>query len=289
MHYGVVGADNQLKHFVPVALPGPRLPHDMAFSKNHVILNDFPLFWRPDMLEQDKHVPKYDPSMPSRFAILPRFGTPEDIRWFEAEPTFVLHFLNAYEEGDEIVMDGYFQNSPVTKPLKDFPPGYEVMGASIDLHSLLPELHRWRFNLKTGETREETLFDEYPVEFGMINPAFAGRKNRYVYDVTAKPGWFLFNGLVKHDLETGRAERLYFGDDRYGSEAPFVPRNGAVQEDDGYLISFITDMAQDRSECIIVDAQNIGAGPVCTIILPHRICSGSHATWASGDQLNRAN
>ena len=34
-------------------------------------------------------------------------GTASEVRWFEGSPTYVLHFLNAYEEGDEIVMDGY--------------------------------------------------------------------------------------------------------------------------------------------------------------------------------------
>ncbi len=288
MHYGVVGADNQLKHFIPVELPGPRLPHDMAFSKNYSILNDFPLFWREELLPQNFHVPQYHPDMPSRFAVVPRLGQPDDIRWFKAAPTFVLHFLNAYEEGDELIMDGYFQNQPVPEPLKDFPAGFESMGASIDLHSFQPELHRWRFNLATGETREETLFDEYPVEFGMINPRIAGEKHRYIYSVTGEPGWFLFNGMVKHDLEAGTAEHLPFGEQRFGSEAPFVPRKNQSAEDDGYLISFITDMKQDRSECIIVDAQNISAGPVCTIILPHRICSGTHATWASAEQIGAA-
>jgi carotenoid cleavage dioxygenase len=159
------------------------------------------------------------------------------------------------------------------------------MGASIDLHSFLPELHRWRFNLATGETKEETLFDDYPVEFGMINQQVAGHKHRYVYSVTGEPNWFLFNGLVKHDLETGTAEHISFGEQRFGSEAPFIPRNNATSEDDGYIISFITDMVQNRSECVIFDAKNLSAGPVCTIILPHRICSGTHATWASAEQI----
>ena len=288
LHYGVVGPDDQLKHFVPVELPGPRLPHDMAFSENYAIFNDCPLYWKPELIEQNLYVPSYHPDEPTRFGVIPRMGQPEDIMWFEAKPTYVLHWANAFEEGDELVLDGYFQNQPVPKPLTDFPSGYESMGASIDLHSFQPELHRWRFNLKTGETREETLFDDYPVEFGMFNQQVAGGPYRYVYSVTGHPGWFLFNGVVKHDLETGTAERYYFGDERFGSEAPFIPRKNASSEDDGYLISFISDMAQDRSECIIVDAKDIAAGPVCTIILPHRISSGTHATWASAEQIAAA-
>ena len=285
LHYGVVGPDNALKHFVPIELPGARLPHDMAFTENFAIFNDCPLYWKPELIERNLYIPAYHPDEPTRFGIIPRMGQPEDIKWFNAKPTYVLHWSNAYEDGDEIILDGYFQNDPVPPPLTDFPAGYESMGASIDLHSFKPELHRWRFNLKTGETSEETLFNDYPVEFGMINQQIAGQPYRYVYSVTGEPGWFLFNGLTKHDLETGEAEHYAFGEQRFGSEAPFIPRANTRSEDDGYLISFITDMALDRSECIIFDAQNIAAGPVCTIILPHRISSGTHATWASADQL----
>ena len=121
----------------------------------------------------------------------------------------------------------------------------------------------------------------------MFNTQYAGRPYRYVYSVTGEPGWFLFNGLTKHNLDTGEAEHVSFGEQRFGSEAPFIPRANARSEDDGYLISFITDMAQDRSECIILDAKNLSAGPVCRIILPHRISSGTHACWASADQIEQ--
>ena len=54
--------------------------------------------------------------MPSRFAVVPRRGDATDVRWFEAEPTYVLHWINAYEDGDEIVLDGYFQDDPEPPP-----------------------------------------------------------------------------------------------------------------------------------------------------------------------------
>ena len=74
MHYGVVDESNQLAHYVDIPLPGPRLPHDMAFTENYVILNDFPLFWDPRLLEHDVHLPRFYPDIPSRFAVLPRRG-----------------------------------------------------------------------------------------------------------------------------------------------------------------------------------------------------------------------
>ena len=32
MHYGVVNKKRELVHYIPIELPGPRLPHDMAFT-----------------------------------------------------------------------------------------------------------------------------------------------------------------------------------------------------------------------------------------------------------------
>ena len=84
----------------------------MAFTENYAILNDFPLFWDPELLEHDVHLPRFYPDIPSRFAVIPRRGSTGDIRWFEADPTFVLHFVNAYEDGDEIVLDGFFEGDP---------------------------------------------------------------------------------------------------------------------------------------------------------------------------------
>ncbi|OUS28601.1 apocarotenoid-15,15'-oxygenase [Gammaproteobacteria bacterium 45_16_T64] len=283
-HYGVVDKNNKLIHYTPVPLPGPRLPHDMAFTKNYSILVDLPMFWDPEKLKENQHHPHYHPDMPTRFAIIPRYGNEDEVVWFEAAATYVLHWMNAYEEGDEIILDGYFQDKPNPPPIEGLPPGPGKLMANIDLASLQTKLHRWRFNLKTGEVQEEHL-DERVLEFGSFNQKYAGTKTRYQYSVWNKPGWFLFSGIVKHDFETGESWRLEFGEERFGSEAPFVPRVNAKDEDDGYLISFVTDMKENRSECILVDAKNIEAGPVCRIILPHRVCSGTHATWADGPTI----
>ena len=44
-----------------------------------------------------------------------------------------------------------------------------------------------------------------------------------------------------------------------GSETPFAPRVGATDEDDGYLVSFVTDMRRDRSACVVLDARDVEA------------------------------
>lgn len=287
MHYGVVGADNRLKHLVPIPLPGPRLPHDLAFTENFAIVNDLPLFWDAERLKQGHHVVRMHRDVPSRFGIIPRLGQPEAIRWFEAEPTYVLHWVNAWEEGEEVILDGYFQEHPEPRSHPTAPPGYARMMAYLDLGLMAPRLHRWRFNLQTGATTEERV-DDRTLEFGTINQRHAGRKYRYAYSAFNKPGWFLFSGFTKHDLESGSSTSVAFGDSRYGSEAGFAPRTGASAEDDGYLVTFVTDMNENRSECVLYDARAMAEQPVCRILLPHRISSGTHATWAHGADIRNA-
>ncbi|HZR37250.1 MAG TPA: carotenoid oxygenase family protein, partial [Nevskia sp.] len=288
MHCGVVDRHHRLTHYRPVPLPGPRLPHDMAYTRRFMILCDFPLFWDAGLLPRGLHVARMH-DLPSRFALVPRpgGGAGEAIRWFEAAPTYALHFTNAWEDGDEVVLDGYRQRTPMPPPLAGAPRPYAMLMAYTDLHSLRPQLWRWRFNLRSGATREEPL-EEGVSEFGTVNQGYAMRANRYVYSAIGEHGMFLFTGLRKHDLQRGTVEEVSFGAGVYGSEAPFAPRAGAAAEDDGYLLTYVTDLNRDCSECWVYAAQDLGAGPLARLRLPARIPSGTHACWAGAAELNAA-
>jgi len=283
LHLGVVSADGVLERSIDVELPGPRLPHDMAFTEQYAILNDLPLFWDPDLLARGVHVPRFFPDVPSRFAIVRRDGT-GPVRWFEAEPTYVLHWINAYEDGDEVVLDGFFQHNPSPRKRDTTDPHMASVYRYLDLEQLQTRPHRWRFNLVTGETREESLSDRI-MEFGMVNAQYGGQPYRYTYNVTGAPGWFLFDGLVKQDLHTGQEQRYAFGDGVFGSETPFAPRPGATAEDDGYLVTFTTDVGRDLSECLVFDATDITSGPIARVRLPERISAGTHSCWTPESAL----
>ncbi|GAC1633398.1 MAG: carotenoid oxygenase family protein [Nevskia sp.] len=283
LHCGTLAADGTLKDYRAVPLPGPRLPHDMAFTPRFMILNDLPLFWDADLLAKNLHAARLHAGLPSRFALVPRNGHGA-ARWFEASPTYVLHWVNAWDDGDEVVLDGYRQREPMPPPLAGAPRRHAQMMAYLDLHSMRPQLWRWRFNLVTGTTREAAL-DDRVWEFGSFDRRCAGRAHRHVYNMLGEPGWFLFKGIEKFDTHSGAAESLEFGAGIFGSETPFAPRDGGTAEDDGYLLSYVTDLNRNGSECWIIAAQDLGAGPIAKVRLPARIPSGTHACWASAEQL----
>lgn len=147
-------------------------------------------------------------------------------------------------------------------------------------------LHRWRLNLVTGAVTEQPLSDTIS-EFGMINAARTGESYRYSYAATGKPGWFLFDGLVRHDAMTGTEQHYRFADGVYGSETAMAPRVNSRGEDDGYLVTLTTDMNADASYCLVFDAARLDDGPVCKLALPERISSGTHSTWVAGSELRR--
>jgi carotenoid cleavage dioxygenase-like enzyme len=278
MKYGVVNSEGDLTNYQDIPLPGPRLPHDMAFTENWSILNDLPLYWDPKALKEGFYSNTYNRDLPSRFALIPRHGSSNEIRWFEADPTFVLHWTNAYEDGDEVVLDGFFQHNPTASGVRrhtDALKGFETL----DMNVLEARAHRWRFNLKTGNCSEEQMSDRCS-EFPMINGMHAGRRHRYSYNAICAPNLFAFNGLIKHDLDTGKEETYEFEDGVFVSETIMAPRDNSAREDDGYLVTFSSDLIRDISDALIFDASDIAQGPICKIRLPERISSGTHATWA---------
>jgi carotenoid cleavage dioxygenase-like enzyme len=280
MRYGVASADGVIRHFVPIDLPGPRLPHDMAITERHAILMDLPLFSDPTAAKAGRFKLHFDRTVPSRFGVIPRYGAADEIRWFEAEPCFIYHSVNAWEDDDEVVLEVCRVTKPEPRSDLDGPLAQMLSYLRLDAH-----LHRFRFDLRTGATREEVVDDDNS-EFPSLNLSRVGRRARYAYNMHISPEkTLLFDGLMKYDVANGSSETYWFGEGRWGSEAPFAPRPGAADEDDGYLLSYVYDEREGRSDVEVLDAQDVAAGPVCRIKLPVRVPLGFHATWIPGERL----
>jgi carotenoid cleavage dioxygenase len=289
MTYGVADASGRLVHETAIDLPGPRLPHDIGFTRHYAILHDLPFFHDVGILRRHRlRVLTFHRELPTRFGIVPRHGSGDAVRWFECEPCYILHVSNCWEEGDWVVMDGCRSVNPM--PGAD--PGEGELAHMLAYMRLEANNYRWRFNLRTGEVREGDI-DDLNTEFNKTNPLFHGEKSRYAYHqripLLAEGGHTLrFTGLVKYDNDTGRRWQWDYGPGVFGSEAVFAPRRGAGRdsaEDDGYVITLVTDSASWQSEGLVFDARTIEDGPVARVRLPQRVPFGFHATWVRGEDL----
>ena len=90
--------------------------------------------------------------------------------------------VNAWEEGDWIVMDGCLQPDPRIQRNK----AEGELASMLGYLRIRSHLHRWEMNLVTGETRERAL-DDLNVEFCLPDTQRYGEKTRYSYHQFLRP------------------------------------------------------------------------------------------------------
>ena len=157
-------------------LPGPRLPHDMAFTENYAILNDFPLFWDPKLLQRRRPPAAVPPRHADAVRASSRAAADRRHPVVRGRPDYVLHWINAYEDGDEIVLDGFFQGDPSPADTRTGDKYAAARSGSSPSTGMQTRLHRWRFNLVTGAGDARSSCRTPITEFGMINGGYAGRQ-----------------------------------------------------------------------------------------------------------------
>lgn len=279
MTYGIVSRDNVLTNFQKVDLPGPRLPHDMGLTTNYVILHDLPVVFTEGGLRNHMWQIKVA-DQPARFGVAPRNGRGDQIRWFETDTCYIYHVVNAWEDGDEVVMTACMMTPNGFAPN----PAYGPYASMVNVLALNAVPVEWRMNMVTGEVKKRQLDDRIG-EFPVVNLDYTGRTSRWSYHVSMAPEELQrFNGLLKYDLVTGAAEAHRFAEGVGGSEPAFAPRVGATDEDDGYVVVFAT-APDGTSEVQVLAAKAFDQGPLARIPLPVRVPAGFHGTWAPGDQI----
>ncbi|MFS0517705.1 carotenoid oxygenase family protein [Nostoc sp. UIC 10607] len=272
LQYSVVSAQGELLRTVPIDLPMGVMMHDFAITENYTIFMDLPLTFSAERSQRGEPVMMFERDRPSRFGILPRHGNNSNIRWFESPSCYVFHTLNAYEEGDEVVLIACRMSSTTVLSSDNL---------QLDPEGNISRLHRWRFNLSTGTVHEEML-DDVASEFPRVNENLLGRKTGYGYsNKMANSPLPLFEGIIKYNFSSGQSQTHEFGQGRYGGEAVFAPRPGAIAEDDGWLITFVHDENSNTSELVVVNAQDVTAEPVARVIIPQRVPYGFHGAWVA--------
>jgi carotenoid cleavage dioxygenase-like enzyme len=163
-------------------------------------------------------------------------------------------------------------------------PAYGDFAPMVNVLKLCAVPVEWRMNLKTGACTSRQLDDRIG-EFPVVNLDLTGRRTRFSYHVSMAPDELMrFDGYLKYDLETGQCTEHRLPPDWAGSEPAFAPRPGATDEDDGWLISFVTS-PEGASEVQVVDARDFAAPPVARVPLPQRVPAGFHGTWMREDQF----
>ena len=287
MSYGVVSPEGELVHHVPIELPGSRLPHDMAITEHYSILHDLPVLHKENAYEAGRHAIQFDSSLPARFGVIPRTGESDSIRWFEFSPCFLYHAINAWEEGEEIIMIAcrFMPQLNEDGSIDEKRTAHLIGHLGMD-----SRLWRYTMNMKTGETKEECLDPDHNIEFPTYNSALTGRRTQWAYLVDHNPSSLHWTGINKYNTDTGeRVGEWTDGHDcSWYSEPWFAPADNPKSEDHGYVISFVWNDKSKQQELQVFDALDISKGPVARVKMPHRIPSGFHGCWMKPEQIASA-
>jgi len=107
-----------------------------------------------------------------------------------------------------------------------------------------------------------------------------GLKHQYGYCAAFSPSGPYGEALVKYDLTSGNAEYRHL-DGGQASEAVFVKDPQGSAEDQGWVLNYIYQPEVDRSEVLILNAQDFCGEPAARIELPVRVPAGFHGNWVA--------
>lgn len=255
--------DGRLVQSEEIPVGGPTMMHDFGVTRTKVIFMDLPIVFDMATAMQGGMPYLWSDNYRARLGVMPRNGSAKDLKWFDIPSCYIFHPLNAYDDGDAVVLEAARYEKMWVKGF-DYP----------------AHLHRFRLDLKTGVAKGEQL-DDLPIEFPRVRDEKAGFKHRYGYAITTHEGdaagFTLGTRIVKFDLDKAETKIAELGKGRLPSETVFASAGSG--EDEGYLLSIVYYAARDKSDFIVLDAKDIAKGPVATVALPQRVPFGFHGAW----------
>ncbi|XP_009611128.1 probable carotenoid cleavage dioxygenase 4, chloroplastic [Nicotiana tomentosiformis] len=270
---------------VPIfSMTRPSFLHDFAITKKYAIFSDIQIGMNPLEFITGGSPVSSDSGKVPRLGVIPRYAKDEsEMRWFDVPGFNIVHAINAWDEddGDTIVMV-----APNILSVEHTLERMDMIHASVE---------KVKIDLKSG------MVSRHPVstrnlDFGVINPAYVGKKNKYVYAAIGDP-MPKIAGIAKLDVSVAEADRRecivacrLFGEGCFGGEPFFVakdPNNSAADEDDGYVVSYVHNEKTGESRFLVMDAKSPNLDIVTAVKLPRRVPYGFHGLFVRETDLRK--
>ena len=270
--YGVTDPTGKVVRRDNFEAPYSSMVHDFLVTRNYALFPILPLTGDLQRVMSGGPAYAWEPEKGAFVGVMKRDASVDTVRWFQIEPNYVFHPMNAWEEGDLIHADVMeYPQAPL------FPNADGSIG-----NNTAATLVRWTFDL-AGDTDviKRTRLDDMAGEFPRFDERHAGLAYRHGWFAanSRKPGEVRFNAIAHVDHKTGKRVTYDLPGSDSAGEPVFVPRTANADEGDGWVIATIFRGNEDRADLAVFDAADIAAGPVGTASVPRRVPFGFHGNW----------
>ncbi|KAI3917307.1 hypothetical protein MKW98_027226 [Papaver atlanticum] len=267
--------------------PAPGWVHSFPVTEHYIIVPEMPLRYSAGNLLKAEPTPLYKfhwyPDSKAFMHVMCK-ASGKIVASVEVPLFLTFHFINAYEEKDEegrvtsVIADCCEHNADTSildklklENLRKF-----------STKDVLPDAKVGRFIIPLdGSPKGELVAALDPNQHGRgmdmcsINPLYLGKKYRYAYACGAQRPCNFPNTLTKVDLFTGTAKNWH-EEGAVLSEPFFVARPGAIEEDDGVVISIISDK-NGGGYALVLDGTTFQE--IARANFPYGLPYGLHGCW----------
>lgn len=249
----------------------PAYVHSVGVSESALVLIETPL--RIDVVralspfrEGFFDLLSWEPDRETRLHVVDR--TTGTVAEATAEPFFVFHVVNAFDDGGDVVVDLVaFADDAIVGELS-------LSAVSSGGFDAAPPGRLVRYRLSPDGTVQRWRLYDGGIELPRVVPGRQTRPHRYVYgQSTDREG---ANGLVKVDTERETAVE-WRERDLYVEEPIPVRRPDATAEDDGVVLAPALDAAAERSALLVFDATTLEE--LARAEVPHHNPFGFHGRF----------
>ncbi|KAF7817122.1 carotenoid cleavage dioxygenase 8-like protein B, chloroplastic [Senna tora] len=269
--------------------PAPGWVHSFPVTEHYVVVPEMPLRYCAQNLLRAEPTPLYKfewhPESKAFIHVMCR-SSGRIVRSVEVPLFITFHFINAYEEEDEdgrvraIIADCCEHNADVS--ILD---GLRLNSLrSFNGQDTLPDARVGRFRIpldvdasEYGELEAALDPDEHGRGMDMcsFNPNYLGKKYRYAYACGAQRPCNFPNTLTKLDFVEKKAKNWH-EEGAVPSEPLFVARPGATEEDDGVVISIISEK-NGEGYALLLDGSSFEE--IARAKFPYALPYGLHGCW----------
>jgi carotenoid cleavage dioxygenase-like enzyme len=255
----------------------PSYMHSFAITPRFAVLLENPLVVNPLRLALSGRAfinnYRWKPELGVRIHAFDR-ATGALQRSWTADPFFVFHTINAFEAGDDLVVDLCAHDDASVIDLLNL----DGLRAGTNT-----PLQAWPLRLTLPLAGDRAVTTRPLADIDLELPRIDYRRRngnayRYVYGAGAGDAPFL-KRLVKLDVTDG-TYAVWDEPAAWAGEPVFVPRPGADEEDDGVVLSVVLDADAGHSFLLVLDAHTFEE--LARAEAPHHIPFGFHGQFFSG-------